>query len=460
MATCQLLGRYEMLRPLGEGGMGRVYLARQSDPERFVVIKVLHEQLATDAYYRTLFQQEIDCLSRFRHPYAVELYEASMDGPDGPYAVMEYVDGQSLDNLLVRDGPLALERIGRLLGRLCAVLQAAHDRGIVHRDLKPANLLIVEAGTPRESLKVLDFGLARQIRDSSGGLYLPMEKFVGSRVHKAVGTPEYACPEQFRGEEVGPRGDLYSIGVILFELLTGRLPFSGATPAELVKAHLHATPPPLSRAGGNREVPHVLRALVLACLAKCPEDRPASARELALLFGKATGQSIWDESEATAGEATPVLEPTQTGADANENVDVFQLEAWMPQTIAAIKLRGFVDERGEVSQSAPGYLKVRLRMPRQAVASPRPSGFFCRLGIGKRPESPPEFDLVDVDVIMESPEPSQPNKLLVTVRLHPIEVKSTDEAVRWFDWCKQVQIELAGYLMAKHVSSADLVGVR
>ena len=245
-----IFGRYKVLRLLGEGGMGCAYLARQSNPDRLVVVKVLVEKLASDPHYRSHFQQEIDCLSRFHHPYAVELYEASMDGPDGPCAVMEFVDGQRLDAVLARDGPFNLHRVGRLLGRLCAVMQAAHDRGIVHRDLKLANIMLVEDGTPSESLKVLDFGLARQVLDPSRGLYLPLENFVGTRAHKAVGTPQYTCPEQFRGEQVDSRGDLYSVGIILFELLTGRLPFGGATPAELVEAHLHEQPPPLERGVG------------------------------------------------------------------------------------------------------------------------------------------------------------------------------------------------------------------
>src|SRR5262249_28544777 len=120
-----ILGRYEIIRLLGEGGMSRAYLARQCQPQRLVVVKVLHEKLTSDPYYRGIFQREIDCLSRFRHRYAVELYEASMDADGGPVAVMEYVEGEPLDALLARDGPLPPARIGRMLGRLCAVLQAA-----------------------------------------------------------------------------------------------------------------------------------------------------------------------------------------------------------------------------------------------------------------------------------------------------------------------------------------------
>jgi eukaryotic-like serine/threonine-protein kinase len=446
-----IFGRYKVLRLLGEGGMGRAYLARQSNPDRSVVVKVLAEKLASDPHYRSYFQQEIDCLSRFRHPYAVELYEASMDGPDGPCAVMEFVDGQPLNAVLARDGPFDVHRVGRLLGRLCAVLQAAHDRGIVHRDLKPANIMIVEAGTPRESLKVLDFGLARQVRDPSLGLYLSLENFVGARAHKVVGTPEYICPEQFRGEQVDSSGDLYSVGVILFELLTGRLPFGGATSAELVDAHLHAQPPPLDRALGFGKIAPALEALVHSCLAKDPANRPPSARELALLYGAALGYSIWDEREATARDTAPPERTTGVAAPADQSADVFRLEAWMPQSVAAVKLRGFVDERGEVKASAPGYLKVCVRMPRKAVAGSRPSGLFARLGLGRKSDPPPEFELVDVEVLTAMPDASQPSKLVVTVRMHTPKLRTIEEATRWLDWCRQVQMDLAAYLMARKV---------
>jgi serine/threonine protein kinase len=450
MAARLFLRRYKVIRLLGQGGMGCVYLASQSNSDRLVVVKTLHEKLASDAHYRSIFQQEIDCLSRFRHPYAVELYEASMDGPDGPCAVMEYVDGQPLDAVLARDGPFTVARIGQLLGRLCAVLQSAHDLGIVHRDLKPANIMVVGVGTAQESLKVLDFGLARQIGDPTRGLYLPLEKFVGSRVHKAVGTPEYACPEQFRGDEVDHRGDLYSVGVILFELLTGRRPFQRTMSAELVEDHLHATPPPLS-AHGVHDAPPALETLVHACLAKNPADRPQSARELALSYSEVLGSSIWDEGEARARDPVPAAGSTNETGDPDENVEVFRLEAWMPESIAAMKLRGFVDDHGEVSTSVPGRLRVRLRMPRPIVASPRPSGFIARLRLGRTAPPPPAFELVDADVFVEAKEASRPSELLITMRLHPPKIQSKEEALRWHDWCKQIEVDLAAYLMARKV---------
>ena len=353
---------------------------------------------------------------------------------------------------MARDGPFGVHRVGRLLGQLCAVLQAAHDRGIVHRDLKPANIMVVEPGTPRESLKVLDFGLARQLRDPSRGLYLPLEQFVGARAHKTIGTPEYACPEQFRGEQVDSRGDLYSVGVILFELLTGRLPFAGATSAELVAAHLHAQPPPLDLVIGLGRITPVLEVLVHGCLAKDPADRPPSARELALGYGAAIRCSIWDEREATVRDAAPPATPPDGAAHADRSADVFRLEAWMPQAVAAIKLRGFVDDRGEVRASAPGYLRVSLRMQRKTVPGPRPQGLFARLGLGRKSELGPAFEQVDVDVLTTTPDTSQPSKLLVTVRMHTPKLRTIEEATQWLDWCKQVQMDLAAYLMARSVN--------
>ena len=123
----------------------------------------------------------------------------------------------------------------------------------------------------------------------------------------------------------------------------------------------------------------------------------------------------------------------------------------MPQCIAAVKLRGFVDDRGEVKASAPGYLKVCVRMPRKAVADPRPSSLFARLGIGKKAESSPEFELVDMEVLTTTPDASQPSKLLVTVRMHTPKLRTIEEATQWLDWCKEVQRDLAAYLMARKV---------
>src|SRR3989440_7890675 len=166
-------------------------------------------------------------------------------------------------------------RVGRIVGELCEVLQAAPDEGIIHRDLKPANLMIVEPDTPRERVKVMDFGLAKLIETEA-----PLRKVTDTNVDFAVGTPGYICPEQVRGEEMDHRGDLYSVGVMMFELLTGRLPFTGPTSMDILLAHATDTPPSFAQLGLKGWVPREVERLVMDCLAKNPEDRPQSARDL------------------------------------------------------------------------------------------------------------------------------------------------------------------------------------
>src|SRR5437763_1875771 len=189
------LGRYEATRILGEGGMGRVYLARQLDLGRQVVVKVMHDHVAQDPLFCERFQRETLLMARFQHHYAVTLYDASLNDPQGPCIVMEYIRGVTLDTLLQRNGRLSPTRVGRLLGQLCEVLQAAHAEGIVHRDLKPANLMVLDPDTPYDIIKVMDFGLAKLLGPKD-----PM-KVTGSATDFAVGTPGYMCPEQARGED-------------------------------------------------------------------------------------------------------------------------------------------------------------------------------------------------------------------------------------------------------------------
>src|SRR5262249_17913624 len=155
------LGRYEAIRLLGEGGMGRVYLARQNDLGRQVVVKVMHDHIATDQKFRERFQRETLMMARFQHPYVVTLFDASLNDPQGPCIVMDNIRGVTLDTLLHRTGRLSPVRVGRLLGQLCEALQSAQGEGIIHRDLKPANLMVVDPDTPYEKIKVMDFGLAK-----------------------------------------------------------------------------------------------------------------------------------------------------------------------------------------------------------------------------------------------------------------------------------------------------------
>src|SRR5262249_33104365 len=210
------------------------------------------------------FQRETLLMARFQHPYAVTLYDASLNDPQGPCIIMEYIRGITLDTLLHRCGRLTPTRCGRLLRQICEGLQAAHSEGISHRDLKPANLRVVDPDTPYEKIKVMDFGLAKLV---SGG---EPSQGSGSGPEFAIGTPGYMCPEQARGEEMDHRGDLYSVGVILFELLTGRLPFAGKSTMDVLLAHATEEPPSFGRVAAAAGVPREVEAAVRTCRAKGP----------------------------------------------------------------------------------------------------------------------------------------------------------------------------------------------
>src|SRR5712692_10523567 len=243
------LNRYEAIRLLGEGGMGRVYLAKQIDLGRQVVVKVMHDHIASDPKFCERFQRETLLMARFQHPFVVTLYDASLTDPQGPCIVMEYIKGSTLDTLLQRNDPLSPSRVGRLLGQICEVLQAAHSEGVIHRDLKPANLMVVDPDTPYEMIKVTDFGLAKLLAPEAN------HKITVTNTEFAVGTPGYMCPEQARGDVMDHRGDLYSIGVILYELLTGRLPFAGRSTMEVLLAHVTEEPPAFADLGTTVFVP-------------------------------------------------------------------------------------------------------------------------------------------------------------------------------------------------------------
>jgi len=430
------LGRYEAMELLGEGGMGRVYLGRQLDNGRQVAIKVMHEEIAAQPHFRQRFDREMQLMAGFSHPHAVALLDASLDDPQTPCIVMEYVPGISLDEILGKDGALTPERAGRLLGQLCWVLQAAHGAGILHRDLSCANLMVVDPGTSSEQLKVMDFGLAQL----GAGPYIPLEKLTGSGNSIGGGTPDYMCPEQIRGDAVDHRADLYSVGVVLFKMLTGRLPFGEfSVTADILLAHAEQPPPPFS-AMNDRALPAV-EAVVRSCLAKFPCERPQSARELAERFQGALGQKIieWEAAEESPPAASALRE---TRIDLADVLD--QMEAWMPERIAVVKLRGFVhDMGGEIIESVPGLIRVKLPGPPRAT-EPASGGFWSFLGFGRQ-ISPPSHVILELH--MEKRQAKQ-NQLQVTVVMNSDQDDKNSEEAERRSFCEQLCQSLRGYLIS------------
>ncbi|MEM9666021.1 MAG: protein kinase [Bacteroidota bacterium] len=265
----QTIGPYRVTDRLGEGGMGTVYRGRDLMLERDVAIKVLRPELAQQPQVVARFRQEAITLARLSHPHIAPLYtflrEEEPDGTEAFYMVMEFVPGVSLEERLGTLGRLAPHEAVGLVQQALEGLAHAHAAGVVHRDLKPANLMV----TPEGVVKVMDFGIARVLGTARM-----------TRAQRLIGTIEYMAPEQIRGEDPDARADLYAVGALLVELLTGQLPFEADTDYALMQAHLE-TPPPSLRAR-EAQLPEALDAVVQRALAKDPADRfqtAASFRE-------------------------------------------------------------------------------------------------------------------------------------------------------------------------------------
>jgi serine/threonine-protein kinase len=258
------LGPYEVLSPVGAGGMGEVYRARDTRLDRIVAIKVLHPQVGADEKLRLRFEREARLVAGLNHPHICTLFDVGQQ--DGlQYLVMEFLEGQTLE-AKARAGPMSPVAVHGYARQLASALGAAHDRAVIHRDLKPSNLFLTDDGL----IKVLDFGIALEAM-------VPSDAETKARTAPGafIGTMAYASPEQLRSEPVDERSDVFSLGVVLHELLTGRSPFSRKTSIEVMGAILHEEPPALPSG-----IPLALAFAVTRCLAKRPKDRFQSAREL------------------------------------------------------------------------------------------------------------------------------------------------------------------------------------
>jgi serine/threonine-protein kinase len=256
-------GRYEVERMLGRGGMATVYLARDDALQRPVALKVLADGLRDDDPFRRRFLREARLAARLSHPNVVRVYDVG-EADGRPYIVMEYVPGETVADLLARRGRVVPAEAVEIAAQACEGLQHAHDHGLVHRDVKPQNLLVREDGC----VKLADLGIARAAEST----HLTQHGTI-------LGTAAYLSPEQAAGEEVTPAADVYSLGAVLYELLTGRPPYQLSSLAELAERQAagEIVPPRDLQPG----VPERLEAVVMRCLARDPRFRPGSAAEVA-----------------------------------------------------------------------------------------------------------------------------------------------------------------------------------
>jgi serine/threonine-protein kinase len=300
-----LSDRYELGEILGFGGMSEVHIARDVRLHRDVAVKVLRADLARDPSFYLRFRREAQNAAALNHPAIVAVYDTGeAETPNGPlpYIVMEYVDGVTLRDIVHTDGPMDPKRAIEIIADACQALNFSHQHGIIHRDVKPANIMISNSG----AVKVMDFGIARALADTGNSV---------TQTAAVIGTAQYLSPEQARGEPVDARSDVYSLGCVLYEILTGEPPFIGDSPVAVAYQHVREDPDPPSKrhAGISPE----LDAVVLKALTKNPENRYQSAAEMrADLIRVHSGEQPEAPKVLTDAERTHILTAPQPHARA------------------------------------------------------------------------------------------------------------------------------------------------
>jgi serine/threonine-protein kinase len=283
------VGPYTLEREIGEGGISRVYLARHSHLKRPVAVKVLKAALASDEMV-TRFEREVQLCSRLSHPNTIEIYDYGRTRDGTFYYAMEFLDGLSLEELVQREGRMAVSRAVHVLRQVCGSLKEAHDHGLVHRDVKPHNLMLCRHGGEFDVVKVLDFGLVKELENEHTR---DITQFA-----RVLGTPLYMAPERLRNPaDADARADIYALGAVAFFVLTGRRLFETQSDHDLVYQVLNVPAPSIADAGAA-DAPMLLASLVARCLAKSREERPGSIAEVAAILAEVARERPWREEDA------------------------------------------------------------------------------------------------------------------------------------------------------------------
>jgi eukaryotic-like serine/threonine-protein kinase len=302
-------GRYRIDSVLGRGGMGVVYKATHIRLDAPCAVKILHRELVSNQLAIERFRREARAAGRIQHPNAIQVTDFGVAADNVVYLVMELVTGQTLRDIIKSNGPLDVDRATAIFSQVCAAVQAAHDSGVIHRDLKPDNI-VLQRIAGGERVKVLDFGIAklreRTVQPESQPLDPDSGSFEGTLTEAGmlIGTPQYMSPEQCRGRKLEPQSDIYSLGVVLFEMLSGELPFTGEIPMEIVLKQIKQAPPRVREI--RPSIPPSVDEVVARALAKDPSERFASAsdfgREVELAKGAAERYLVESKLPTLAGE--------------------------------------------------------------------------------------------------------------------------------------------------------------
>ncbi|MDO9022463.1 MAG: serine/threonine-protein kinase [Deltaproteobacteria bacterium] len=313
-------GKFRIIEEVAAGGMGKIYRAEQLPLGRLVAVKVLHSRYTDgqeDPAFQKRFFLEASILSRLQHPNIVTVFDyGSIEGlaEEAYFMAMEFLPGETLHKRLKREGPLAAEATIGIVRQIAKGLREAHRQGVVHRDLKPSNVMLVPDESGEETIKILDFGLVKVLRDDSEEL---------TKEGSFLGSPRYMSPEQIAHGRVDLRTDVYSLGVIFYQCLCGRTPFEADNAVHILMAHLHTPVPPFHERNPDVAVPEPLAALALRCLDKRPEGRPSTMdevltglrqAEVALGLAQPGGGVMFTERSMPAGRLSAIPPPVESSA--------------------------------------------------------------------------------------------------------------------------------------------------
>ncbi len=283
------MGPFELLYKIGDGGNGTVYRAKHALLKRPIAIKVLLPQFASSESAKQRFKNEVQITSSLSHPNTVAVFDFGQTAEGSLYYAMEHLSGVTLEDLIHVAGPQPAPRVLSILNQVCGSLTEAHHQGLIHRDIKPTNIMLCEHGGLYDVVKVLDFGLVKDIYQGAPDITLE---------NTLVGTPFYMAPELIAdGSAFSPSSDLYALGGVGYYLLSGHHVFEGSSAVEICAMHLHDTPVPPSQRS-NQEIPPDLEAIILACLAKKPADRPHSAEEMSAMLVKCADFGVWTREKS------------------------------------------------------------------------------------------------------------------------------------------------------------------
>jgi serine/threonine protein kinase len=300
-------GKYRVVRLLGEGGMGAVYEGEQQlgTTKRKVAVKTLHPHLSRDPKIKARFEREVGTIAELEHPNTIQVYDFGTTEDGILYIVMEFLHGKSLAEHLEREGAMQPERVAYIMAQVCGSLEEAHGRNIVHRDLKPDNVVLVERAGKKDFVKVLDFGIAKRSKEEDKN----EQKLTQQGM--VLGTPPYMSPEQFTGRPIDVRSDIYSLSVMAYEMLTGRLPFQAETAWEWATQHMTQQPIPIESTAEGLRAPEPMRNAIRRALEKSPDARFQTVKEFSDAF---CAQGAYGERpQMTSSPSVPDRQRTEMG---------------------------------------------------------------------------------------------------------------------------------------------------